>query len=489
MSRTRQSPRVDVALCRQSPIFSPSFQRRNNIQRTSSRTGVHASINQRADGVTRSVSVPVNKPSVDSVQPDYGTLATEEELPMEMKSTVPQTICNGINLLLGVGVLSLPFALRMSGWILGLGILIGLTILTNYTGKLIGLIIDEIRVVNNSPNMLIGFEDMGYEAFGKRGRVFISAVFIIELGSACALYLVVMGDNLSAVFPEVPEFWLILIIAALCLPTTWLANLAWLSYFSILGVIASLFLFTVVLIQGASIPHNPEPGMPTGSFLHPSKTTLYTSIDQWPLCFGLIMVGYAGHAVFPSLYTGMQDTKMYRTVLNITYLVVGGVYISLAVLGYLMYGQDTLQEVTLNLSKTSALSKVALWLIVINPATKFALTLHPVAISVEDLIYDCVEAKGITVKNERMFGLIVRTCLTVFITIIAVSVPYFARIVSFVGAFCSFTVSGSFPLMCYEKIFIKQMPPAQLWFNRFLIAFCILGAFWGTAATFYASTS
>lgn len=49
-------------------------------------------------------------------------------------STFTQAVFNILNILVGVGLLSVPFALKQAGWI-GLALLWGLGIITNYTGK------------------------------------------------------------------------------------------------------------------------------------------------------------------------------------------------------------------------------------------------------------------------------------------------------------------------------------------------------------------
>ena len=53
-------------------------------------------------------------------------------------STFLQSSLNGVNILLGVGVLSLPYSMSVSGWWVGMGLLIALSLITNYTGKIIG---------------------------------------------------------------------------------------------------------------------------------------------------------------------------------------------------------------------------------------------------------------------------------------------------------------------------------------------------------------
>ena len=49
-------------------------------------------------------------------------------------STTLQAMVNSVNVLLGVGLLSMPYALQQGGWA-GLGVLAMLGAITNYTGK------------------------------------------------------------------------------------------------------------------------------------------------------------------------------------------------------------------------------------------------------------------------------------------------------------------------------------------------------------------
>ena len=49
-------------------------------------------------------------------------------------SSTGQAMANSVNILLGVGLLSVPYALRQGGWA-GLGVLASLGLMTNYTGR------------------------------------------------------------------------------------------------------------------------------------------------------------------------------------------------------------------------------------------------------------------------------------------------------------------------------------------------------------------
>lgn len=58
------------------------------------------------------------------------------------------------------------------------------------------------------------------------------------------------------------------------------------------------------------------------------------------------MSGFAGHAVFPSIYRDMENPKQYNQMVNVTYIITAVTYSFMAIVGYLMFGQDTLQEVS-----------------------------------------------------------------------------------------------------------------------------------------------
>lgn len=64
-----------------------------------------------------------------------------------------------------------------------------------------------------------------------------------------------------------------------------------------------------------------------------------------PLSFGLMMSGFSGHAVFPAIYRDMENPKHYETMVNLTYVITVGVYITMAIAGYMMFGLETMQEV------------------------------------------------------------------------------------------------------------------------------------------------
>lgn len=117
----------------------------------------------------------------------------------------------------------------------------------------------------------------------------------------------------------------------------------------------------VIVYDGLSKPHTPgslhEMAVSLSFFCNmQSKLTniLFeyqdTTIlpETWmtvPMSFGLIMAGFAGHAVFPTIYRDMKNPKQYKQMVNYTYIVTASVYMTVAASGYAMFGSGTMQEV------------------------------------------------------------------------------------------------------------------------------------------------
>ena len=145
------------------------------------------------------------------------------------QSTLPQTVFNSVNVLIGVGLLSLPLGLKNSGWLVGMVFLLLSAIVTRYTAAVLAKCLD----VDTS---LIGFADIAYEAFGERARVATAFLFTIELLATCVALVVLFADSLDALIPG----WGIIEWKLLCgfilMPLSFIP-LRYLSVTSVLGIL------------------------------------------------------------------------------------------------------------------------------------------------------------------------------------------------------------------------------------------------------------
>nr|POE61860.1 vacuolar amino acid transporter 1 [Quercus suber] len=125
-----------------------------------------------------------------SVQEDDGNVVNV----VVGQSTLPQTIFNSVNVLIGVGLLALPLAMKLAGWVPGLIFFAFAGISTSYTAKLLAKCAD----VDTS---LITFADLAFVSFGPWARVTTSILFSLELIAACVALVVLFADSLDALIP------------------------------------------------------------------------------------------------------------------------------------------------------------------------------------------------------------------------------------------------------------------------------------------------
>lgn len=135
---------------------------------------------------------------------------------------------------------------------------------------------------------------------------------------------------------------------------------------------------------------------------------------------------------------------MYMQVLYICFALCTVNYGLMAIFGYMMYGQSLKSQVTLNLPSGKISSKIAIYTTLINPLTKYALLVTPIAEAFEDWFQ---------VSKVRCFSFLVRTILVISTVVVALAVPFFAYIVALTGSFLSSTATMLLPCLCYIKIF------------------------------------
>lgn len=194
------------------------------------------------------------------------------------QSTLPQTIFNSSNVLIGVGILSLPLGIKYAGWIIGLTGLLASALISKYTAGLLAKCID----VDSS---LANFADIAYVAYGEPGRVITSSLITLELMVACVGLVILFADTLASLIDgPSPVLWKVL--CGCILAPLQFAPMSLLGFSSSIGVLSNVGIIVVGLVMGLVKAHTP------GSLREVATT--YALPEHWPalpLSFGLIMGG------------------------------------------------------------------------------------------------------------------------------------------------------------------------------------------------------
>lgn len=398
------------------------------------------------------------------------------------QSTLPQTIFNSVNVLVGVGLLALPLSMRYAGWIPGLVFLVFAAISTSYTAKLLAKCADV-------DSTLITFADLAYVSFGPWARVFTSIIFSVELLGACVALVVLFADSLDALIPGwgLTEWKL---FCGLILTPLGFVPLRFLSFTSILGILCCFGITIAILVDGLLKPHQP------GSLVEPAKTYLYPA--NWltlPISLGLLMSPWGGHAVFPNIYRDMRHPYKYRKSVNFTYVFTFLLDLLMAVVGYLMFGDGVKDEITRNIVTTDGYPKWISLLIVtaiaIIPITKVPLNARPIVSTLEislgldtRAMADTAALTGLSGFTRGCLKVTVRVLCTVLFVLLAILVPDFDRIMSLIGAVACFTICIILPCAFHLKLFGEELTFWHKAMDWTLIVVCSVMALVSTAFNF-----
>lgn len=208
------------------------------------------------------------------------------------------------NVFSGIGILSMPYAISQGGW-LSFILLIIFGMMFCYTALLLE------KCMKLHPQIK-SYADIGEVAFGYKGRTVIASFIYIEVFLVAIEILILEGDNLEKLFPNMRfTFYglkiggkrcFILLSALVILPTTWLRSLEALAYISIGGVVASVILIGCVVcvgeFDGIGFHENGELVNVGG---------LSTSMSLFAFC-------YSAHALMPTLCNSMSDRKQFSKV-------------------------------------------------------------------------------------------------------------------------------------------------------------------------------
>ncbi|KAD2804825.1 hypothetical protein E3N88_38202 [Mikania micrantha] len=265
------------------------------------------------------------------------------------KSSFGQAVVNGVNLLCGVGLLSTSYAAQQGGWA-GLSVLFIFCVLSFYTGLLLRCCLDSRPGLNTYP-------DIGEAAFGKVGRLVIS---VRTTYATCVEYIILESDNLSSLFPNAhlslgayrlrSHYLCAIMVTLAVLPTVWLRNMSILSYISAGGVFVSVLL--VICLFWVGLVDN------IGFHVESTKTLKLSTL---PVAVGLYGYCYAGHSVLLNIYTSMEKRSQFTLVLLVSFATCTLLYAGVAIMGYMMFGESTKSQFTLNLPSNFLASKIAVW--------------------------------------------------------------------------------------------------------------------------------
>ncbi|MED6106210.1 hypothetical protein PIB30_002663 [Stylosanthes scabra] len=206
------------------------------------------------------------------------------------KASKLQTLGNIIVSVVGTGVLGLPYAFRIAGWVAGsLGVaIVGIT--TYYCMLL--LVMCRRKLASEEPLVeAITYGDLGYRSFGASGRYMTELLILVAQCGGSVAYLVFIGQNLHSVFQSygitMNSFLFMLVPVEIGL--SWIGSLSALAPFSIFADVCNILAIAIVVKEDIQ-------QVLQGEFSFGQRTTITSNIGGLPfaagmavgLCIGLV---------------------------------------------------------------------------------------------------------------------------------------------------------------------------------------------------------
>ncbi|XP_046553447.1 amino acid transporter AVT3B-like isoform X2 [Haliotis rubra] len=309
------------------------------------------------------------------------------------------------------------------------------------------------------------YGDVGFEALGHTGRFLVDLAIVVSQTGFCCAYLIFISENLSDYFQGMRiGHWLLILLPPLCLLTL-LRHLSSLSISSLMAQCSNLMAFAVVFWFDFEHLNNIE--------IHPKNM----SIRGFPFFLAIAIYCYEGAGMILSLESSLavEVRHKFRKFFITTMVIVTSLYISFGACGYLSFGPETNQIITLNLPKGQSIdfSMIVKSFLCIALYCTYPVMMFPVM--------KILERYTITDADKNYWkGNILRACMVLCTGVVVMMIPNFANLMALVGASCCTLLAFILPGIFHLRIFNQSLSWTQKLTDIALIAIGVIGTLVGS---------
>ena len=351
---------------------------------------------------------------------------------------------NVTNLIQGMGILGIPYAVKEGG-IAGACCIFIVALFCDVTGiLLVDCLYEYSPRSKKRKRVRTNYPEVGDAVWPRVGGTVVSIIQTVELYAAAVLYLVLLTTMFHQVTKKFVSLTLqewAVVCACAVLPSIFIRRLsliAWMSMiavFSLMGAIAVTVAYCIV-----------------HSYEWKSDNIPAFNGSTFPVGFGIVTFSYCAHAVFPGIEASMKEPHKYNMMMHASFILSAVVKTIFGVLCVLTFGLATDQVVTLNMADSIAFNTAATVLVALNVFFSFPLPLFVVIETIDDVWLPHFPHLSQDTRYHWFWVLLTRVLLVTLALFIALVVPHFGLLMGFVGSFTGTCLSFGFPCIAHLKL-------------------------------------
>ncbi|KAG7175970.1 Amino acid transporter AVT1D-like [Homarus americanus] len=233
----------------------------------------------------------------------------------------------------GLGVLALPWAIAQTGWA-GVGVLAVSCIIVAYAACRLGVcwVILEERWPEYQRACRKPYPAMAFRTLGMFGWYLVNVIQCVTLFGVSTVTILLSAELVESVLqPLVPSLtvctWVVA-VGCVLVPLSWLGSPKEFWHVSVLALVATVA--AVLVVVAKVLLETPE--------YKPTHAT--PTFSSFFLGFGTIMFSYGGAITFPTIQNDMADRSKFPYAVVIAFATLIVMYVPLAVLGYMEFGNQ-----------------------------------------------------------------------------------------------------------------------------------------------------
>jgi len=253
-----------------------------------------------------------------------------------------EAIFNMCNIIVGSGILALPYAMSLTGGVLGTILLVVVSAGSTLSGLMVGwcleLCEDEF-MAKGVPRHLRDFSAIAATAFGPLGRIVMQIICLLQLWFCSEAFLIFLGWNMHCILPVSQEGAIVIAgIAAFALDYVPEHSFA---YVSLIGFAAAALSLIALLAAGMSLPEQ--------------DMLFWENHDsvKWDGAFeatGIILFSTSSHSGLPAVYTRMRNPEAdFSPACSAAFALCTLAHAAAAMIGWYFYGNYISQSFTENI--------------------------------------------------------------------------------------------------------------------------------------------